>query len=127
MACLPKSTTRLTGEVYGGLQEGAPGWQWRSCRRQTWSATAYLRMLLMGLIGMRFSPDGITFQPMLPEGISQLVLPRGLAYRQQSLQISRLLARERKSSPSSTMVRLLNQPFLSAAGEGQQVSKSSFG
>jgi glycogen debranching enzyme len=77
----------LTGEVYGGLQEGAPGWQWRSCLRQTWSATAFLRMALMGLLGMDFSPLGIAFNPTLPPGVSRLAL-RGLAYRAATLNVT---------------------------------------
>ena len=52
----------LTGKIYGGLQEGQAG-EWHSCVRQTWSATAFLRMILMGLFGMQFEPAGITFRP----------------------------------------------------------------
>lgn len=76
----------LTGEVYGGLQEGALGWRWHSCRRQTWSATAYLRMVLMGLLGMDFSLQGIAFRPLLPSGVSHVEL-HGLPYRKASLHI----------------------------------------
>ena len=39
----------LTGAVYGGIQEGGggpDGLQWVSCNRQSWSASAYLRMIL---------------------------------------------------------------------------------
>jgi len=61
-----------TGEVYGGLQEsgsGPHGMDWDSCTRQSWTASAYLRMLLNGLFGMRFSADGIDFSPCLPAGV----------------------------------------------------------
>jgi glycogen debranching enzyme len=77
----------ITGAVYGGLQEGAPGWYWHACRRQTWSATAFLRMVLMGLIGMDFSPRGAGFMPLLPEGVTRMEL-RGLPYRKARLNIS---------------------------------------
>lgn len=76
----------LSGEIYGGLQEGTPDWQWHSCRRQTWSATAFVRMVLMGLLGMDFSARGISFRPTLPEGIGRLAL-RGLPYRAATLHI----------------------------------------
>lgn len=54
-----------TGKPYGGLQEAF----WRggmltdSCRRQTWSATALLGMVLHGVFGMRLEPGGIRFCP----------------------------------------------------------------
>lgn len=76
-----------TGAVYGGLQEGRPDWQWHSCRRQTWSATGFLRMVLMGLIGMDVTPEGITFRPILPKGVSRLEL-RGLVYRGSPLDVT---------------------------------------
>jgi glycogen debranching enzyme len=80
----------LTGAPYGGIQEGGggpDGMQWKSCARQTWSATAFLRLILMGLIGMRFDgPAGIHFAPFLPEGIEGLSL-RHLLYRQAILHI----------------------------------------
>ena len=73
----------LTGEIYGGMQEGGSGedgMQWASCARQSWSASAYLRMVLTGLFGLRFSPEGITFQPFLPSGIERVHIS-GLPYR----------------------------------------------
>ncbi len=73
----------LTGEIYGGVQEGgtgADGMQWASCRRQTWSATAYLRMIWLGLTGMRVSPEGAAFQPFLPPGLEDVFI-QGLPYR----------------------------------------------
>ena len=58
-----------TGEIYGGLQEagrGPSGMDWTSCARQSWTASAYLRMLLTGLFGLQLSDQGIAFQPYLP-------------------------------------------------------------
>ncbi len=80
----------LTGAIYGGLQEagkGADGMQWASCARQSWSASAYLRMILNGLLGMRFSPTGIQFQPYLPAGFAPLHL-EGLPYRAACLNLT---------------------------------------
>lgn len=66
----------LTGIKYGGVQENRDKGisLWPSCNRQTWSATAFLRMILMGLIGMRFEVDGIYFQPCIPEAFSKIQL-----------------------------------------------------
>ena len=73
----------LTGEIHGGLQEGgsgADGMQWASCARQSWTASGYLRMILGGLFGLRFSAEGVNFQPYLPAGIERLHIS-GLPYR----------------------------------------------
>jgi len=63
-----------TGMPYGGLQE--PNLEeeliWFCAERQTWSATAYLRMILRDIIGMEFRVDGIEFQPFLPEDMNTL-------------------------------------------------------
>jgi len=63
-----------TGLPYGGLQEPhlAEQTEWFCAERQTWSATAYLRMILFNIIGMEFSPAGITFNPYLPKEIESL-------------------------------------------------------
>ena len=53
---------------------------WKATSRQTWAATAYLRMVLFGLAGMRFNTDGVRFQPCIPEGISHVEL-RNVNYR----------------------------------------------
>ena len=69
----------INGQIYGGMQEG--GLQkdkgisiCQSRRRQTWSATAFLRMIFMGLVGMRFDPARISFEPCVPAGISHIEL-----------------------------------------------------
>ncbi len=71
-----------TGLSYGGLQErGADGIvEWPSCRRQTWSATGYLRMVLNTLFGLRMEPDRLTVSPSLPPDLDRIVLA-GLRYR----------------------------------------------
>jgi hypothetical protein len=71
------------GLPYGGLQEmprRGPIARWVSCYRQTWSATSYLRIILHGLFGFDFQPDGLRFRPCLPEGMARAAL-RGLPYR----------------------------------------------
>jgi glycogen debranching enzyme len=73
----------LSGEIYGGLQEagaGPDGMQWRACARQSWTASAYLRMLLTGPFGLRFSQEGIHFKPFLPKGLERVHIS-GLPYR----------------------------------------------
>jgi hypothetical protein len=79
-----------TGEVYGGLQEsgtGPRGMDWTSCTRQSWTASAYLRMILTGVFGMRFSQDGIRFSPYLPTGTGPATL-NGIRYRDCELSIT---------------------------------------
>ncbi len=72
-------------EIYNGTT-GVPdgGWQvgshWQSQPNQTWSATAYLRMVFTDLFGMRFRPGGIAFQPTLPRGWGAVRLD-GIRYR----------------------------------------------
>lgn len=72
----------LTGKTYGGLQEsqGKGIILWQATSRQTWAATAYLRMILLGLVGLRFDPEGVRFQPCVPKGISSIELGN-LRYR----------------------------------------------
>lgn len=79
----------LSGEPYGGMQEaGDKGIiLWEATSRQTWAATAYLRMVLLGLVGMRFDCDGLRFQPCLPDGISFLEIDN-LKYRRMHLKIT---------------------------------------
>ena len=64
----------LSGRPYGGLQEcnekGIISWD--SCRRQTWSATAYIRLALFGLAGMKFQEDGICFNPVKINGVNEI-------------------------------------------------------
>lgn len=114
----------VTGEVYGGIQEGVTGRKgaglaafvaarlggngeptpeaiaklfpavegkaginlWQSCGRNTFSSTAYVRMVLQGLCGLRLETDGITFQPTIPKGMSPVAVYE-LPYRQAELEI----------------------------------------
>lgn len=80
----------VTGGEYGGVQEhptGEGGMQrWASCARQTWSATAFVRMIVMGVCGAQFAEDGVTFSPVLPAGVTRVRLG-GLRYRAAELEI----------------------------------------
>jgi Glycogen debranching enzyme len=79
-----------TGQIYGGLQEagqGPNGMDWTSCARQSWTASAYLRMLLNGLFGLRFSAEGITFQPYLPVDMNHVHIS-GLSYHACTLDLT---------------------------------------
>jgi glycogen debranching enzyme len=109
-----------TGEIYGGLQEagsGPGGMQWTSCACQSWTASAYLRILLTGLFGLRFSAKGITFQPHLPppSGRAQI---GALHYRTCKLTVTvegaggRVIECHRNGAQS--------QPFLPAGLHGEQ-------
>lgn len=73
-----------TGAVDGGWQNGH---QWDSVPDQTWSATAYISMITNGLFGMRFSPKGLEFQPLVPEGLGDVTLT-GVRYRGAILHIT---------------------------------------
>jgi glycogen debranching enzyme len=76
----------LTGEPYGGVQEGIRWTTWPSVPRQTWSATGYLRMILQCIFGMKLSPEGVIFKPYLPDGITSIRL-EGLPYRKMVLNL----------------------------------------
>jgi hypothetical protein len=73
---------------YGGIQEPhLKEWtEWFCAERQTWSATAYLRMIYKNILGLDFSVKGITFKPYLPDGINKITLV-GLKYRRSILDI----------------------------------------
>jgi len=79
-----------TGKPDGGYQDwGAEhlNYHWESCKLQTWSATAYISMVIKGLVGMKFNENSVTFNPYLPEGIRTLKL-KDLTYRNSTLNIS---------------------------------------
>lgn len=77
----------VNGLPYGGVQEkDGEVVTWESCRHQTWSATGFVRLVLMGLLGMRFTPTGITIRPALPGSIEGVHL-KGLSYRDASIDL----------------------------------------
>ncbi len=79
-----------SGEIYGGLQEagsGPMGMDWKSCARQSWSSSAYLRLILNGLLGLRFATNGMHLSPYLPADTNKLQLT-GLNYQHCRLDIT---------------------------------------
>ena len=72
-----------SGKVEGGWQSGI---HFGSVPHQTWSASAYLSMVLNGVFGLRFSTTGLTFQPLVPAEWSGAKLT-GIAYRNATLDI----------------------------------------
>lgn len=79
-----------TGLPYGGIQEAYDHDElimWNSQKKQTWSATAYLRLVIRGIMGMKFLPEGIKFSPNLPESINEISV-KNLIYKDMNLDIS---------------------------------------
>ncbi|WP_158799062.1 hypothetical protein [Pedobacter sp. L105] len=84
-------------EIYNadtGLPDG--GWQrkatanefhWESLKNQTWSATAYLNMVLTGVVGLKFEPDYLSITPFLPDDVHSLTINE-LKYRNTTLNIT---------------------------------------
>lgn len=72
-----------TGAVDGGYQTGRV---WESQPEQTWSATAFLRMVHAGVLGLRPGADGLVLAPVLPDGWGDATLS-GLPYRDAELTI----------------------------------------
>ena len=77
-----------TGIEYGGIQEDCSGSisEYFLCHRQTWSATAFIRMVLTGLLGMSFNRKGIIFNPVIVSDYCPLVIS-GLKYRRAVLSV----------------------------------------
>lgn len=73
-----------TGRPDGGWQLGS---HWNSCHHQTWSATAFISMVHYGLAGIRIHDDRMSFEPLLPEGISSLKIT-DICYQQAELTIT---------------------------------------
>ncbi|MEW6505255.1 MAG: amylo-alpha-1,6-glucosidase [Chloroflexota bacterium] len=117
----------LTGEIYGGLQEagkGESGWEWESCARQSWSASGYLRLILFGLLGMRFLPEGVRLAPFLPPGMNHLQI-EGLPYRN-----ARLTLRVAGSGERLTGCRINGNsadPFIEAGNGGEYLIEMELG
>jgi hypothetical protein len=73
----------LTGKPDGGWQSGH---SWASCNHQTWSATAFISMVLHDILGMSPEENGIAFKPYLPSGIQTIEL-KDVSYRDMTLTI----------------------------------------
>lgn len=83
----------FTGKIEFGHQEGwymYPRYEiheWEPASRQTWSATAYIRMILYGLLGMEFNVNEINFKPNLPENMNNVSF-KNLRYRNMILNLT---------------------------------------
>jgi glycogen debranching enzyme len=110
----------LTGERYGGMQEQGPGKivLWEATSRQTWAATGFLRMILLGLAGLRFDTEGVAFEPCIPSQVTHVEL-RNLRYRQMTMDLilhgNGLQVRECRVNGE-----LVATPFLAADQTGHQ-------
>ncbi|MCK5739788.1 hypothetical protein KAH55_11425 [bacterium] len=109
-----------TGEIYGGLQEKIGGiGMYKSCRRQTWSATGYLSMVLFGLVGMRIRKNGIDFEPYLPKNMTHLEI--GPFFYRQTLLTVRLSGSGRNVRKVSLNGAAVAEPYLPGDMNGQVV------
>jgi len=116
----------LTGEIYGGLQEnGGKIILWNATSRQTWSATAYIRMVFMGLAGMRFDTDGVRFQPVMPKGVRNIHL-LNIRYRKMALDIT-VQGNGSKIKQCVINGKEAADGFLPADGEGRKVVSITVG
>lgn len=114
-------------EIYNadsGIPDG--GWQrrktekdfhWASFKNQTWSATAYLRMVFNGLLGFQFDEDGLNIAPFLPENIHYLKIT-SLPYRNNTLNIT---IKGQGSHVASFMVNGRKQKFLKIPANGSGI------
>ena len=110
----------ITGEIYGGLQEnGGKIVLWNATSRQTWSATAYIRMVFMGLAGMRFDSDGLRFQPCMPKGVGHVRLSN-IRYRKMALDIT-VEGNGAKIKQCRVDGKETKDGFLPVDGEGRKV------
>lgn len=76
-----------TGLPYGGLQEeGGVIIPWDSRKKQTWSATGYLHMLINNIIGLSVHEKTFEIHPYLPSYISNITI-RGLSIRNHPVSI----------------------------------------
>ena len=113
----------MTGEIYGGIQEcnGDLEYEWKSCDRQTWSATAFIRLLLLDVIGMNFTVSGIEFKPQIEENISPLFV-ENIIYRKMVFDIE-ISGTGNKISEFYIDGILQKNAFLSADLEGKKKIK----
>ena len=113
----------MTGESYGGVQEneGNLEFEWVSCERQTWSATAFIRLLLLDVIGMNFTTKGIEFKPHITKELSPL-FAKNIKYRKMDLDIE-IEGSGNKISKFYIDGELQKEAFLPANLEGKKKIK----
>ena len=79
----------ITGEIYGGLQERVEKGivSWKSMRRQSWSASAYLSLIYYGILGLEYSDKGLKIKPYLPSFCNEITV-RDIPYKSERLTIT---------------------------------------
>ncbi|WP_210583886.1 glycosyl hydrolase family 65 protein [Streptomyces sp. GESEQ-35] len=107
----------VSGAVDGGWQTGGSGRaeHFVSQPDQTWSGTAYLRLLHEGLFGLTFTENALRLRPCLPEGWGPVSL-RGLRYRDMTLDIG--LSGSGSRVRSCTVDGRPGEPVVPADGTG---------
>ncbi|MGW1723622.1 MGH1-like glycoside hydrolase domain-containing protein [Streptomyces sp. NPDC002306] len=107
----------VSGAVDGGWQRGGSGRpeHFVSQPDQTWSATAWLRLVHEGLFGLTFTPDALRLRPCLPGAWGPVSL-RGLRYRGTTLDIS--LSGHGSRVASCAIDGRAADPVLPAGGSG---------
>jgi len=106
----------IYGDPYGGWQSGH---LWESCNHQTWSATAYLRMVMNGMFGMNFETNGIAFAPYLPAGYGTVTL-EDIKYRSANITVKIKGAGDVIKS-FSINGKKVKKPLLPANAKGKQL------
>ena len=77
-----------SGKRYGGVQEWMGNIiEWKSEKRQMWSATGYLRMILFGILGMELTEEGLYIKPYKIKTVNKLTL-NNIIYRDMLLDIN---------------------------------------
>lgn len=78
-----------TGIPYGGLQErrNLGITKWEPMPHQTWSATGFIRMVLMVLVGLHFDAAGLGVTPLLPPQVGEVTVS-DLHYRSMTIDIN---------------------------------------
>lgn len=102
----------LSGKPDGGWQGG----HWEPLADQTWSATAYLRMIYQGLFGMDFQPNGLRLAPKLPAGWGKVQL-QGVRYRNTTLDLT-LQSQGARVARVEVDGKVSQQAFVPATGTG---------
>jgi hypothetical protein len=108
----------VTGEEYGGIQENFHTGAievWESVPHTCWGACCFIGAVHMGLFGMRYEPEGVWFQPCLPEGYGPAVL-RNIPYRGALLHVELSGCGTRISH--CRIQGKESPPFVAAASEG---------
>jgi hypothetical protein len=115
----------ITGEIYGGMHEGVAGQKLvgppvlqPAAPRNTWSSTAFMRMVMMGMVGMRFDVQGIHFQPCVPEGISSVRL-QNVRYRHANINVT-IKGTGTKVKTCAINRKDSSDPFIPCSAQGRQ-------